>query len=147
MWQPVLAALDKMLTQTGSESVQLGNASLGLIAAPFTPSKNLTLAGLTEASFSGYARKSIGTPSIGFTGGDGNEYVEGVTVQFMPSDTITPNTIYGIFLTFGNDSSKLWGSDALPAPVSLAGPQNQITITPRIGLNPGGNFGANVISN
>jgi hypothetical protein len=143
---PTKAAIDKMLVAMGADSTQLGNASMGLIAAPFAPSPTLTLSAITEANFTGYARKSIGNPTIAFTGQDGNEYVEGTTNMWMPSDSITPNTIYGAFLTFGNDTTKLWSSDQLGASVGLPGPGSQITITPRIGFNPLNGAGLNVIS-
>jgi|HubBroStandDraft_3_1064219.scaffolds.fasta_scaffold01389_12 hypothetical protein len=140
-------AIDKMLTAMGADSTQLGNASMGLIAAPFAPSSTLTLASITEANFSGYARKSIGNPTIAFTGADGNEYVEGTTNSWMPSDTVTPNTIYGVFINPGNSTTTLWASDQLGIPVPLAGPGNQLTATPRVGFNPTNGAGFNVISN
>lgn len=146
MNQPTLTALDALLKAMGSESTQLGSASMGLLKAPFVPSPTLTLASLTEANYDGYARQAIGNPSIPFSGTDGNEYVEGLTVQFTASDTITPNTIYGIFLTFGNSTVNLWATDALTNPFNMNGPSSRLTITPRIGLNPGGNYGLNVIS-
>lgn len=146
MNQPTLTALDKMLVALGSESTQLGNASMGLVKAPFTPSPTLTLGALTEATYDGYARQSMGTASVPFTGTDGKEYIEFKTLQFMPSDTINPNTIYGLFITFGNSTTTLWATDAFSQTVNLAGPANQVTITPRVGLDPNGNFGLNVVS-
>jgi hypothetical protein len=147
MNQPTLAAVDKMLSVLGNSSLQLGNGSIGLIAAPFTPAPTLTLANLTEATFHGYSRQALGNPTATFTGGDGNEYVEFTTAQFLCSDTVSPNTIYGLFLTFGNSTTALWATDPFPAPLPMASPANQITITPRVGLNPTVNFGLNVISN
>lgn len=143
---PTKAAVDKLLQVMGADSTQLGNASIGLIKAPFTPSPNLAIGDITEANYTGYARQGIGTPTVTFTGSDGLEYVEGTTRQFMPSDTITPNTIYGMFLTTGSGTVTLWGTDAFGSPVYLTGPGHQVTITPRVGLDPSGNFGLNVIS-
>lgn len=149
MNQPTLAALDALLKAVGSESTQLGSgtvATIGLISAPFTPSPTLTLASLTEATFNGYARKPLGNASVTFSGGDGKEYIEFPTVQFTPTGSTSPNTCYGVFFTFGNSSTTLWGTDAFATPVPMASPANQITITPRIGADPAGNWGLNIIS-
>ena len=144
---PTRVALDSILATVGSDTTLLGNGSIGLIAAAFTPGPALTLASLTEANFSGYARKALGTTTTTFTGGDGLEYVEFNTAQWIPSSTTTVNTIYGAFLTNGNSTTSLFTSDSFTTPLPMAGPSNQITITPRVGLDPSGNFGLNIVSN
>lgn len=144
---PVLPFLDAILAAVGSSSVLLGSASIGLIAAPFVPGPGLTLATLTEASFTGYKRKALGSTTVTFTGGDGKEYVEFNTASWMPSDTVTPNTIYGAFLTLGSGTTTLAAADKFANPLPMAGPPNNITITPRFGADPNGNWGLNVISN
>jgi hypothetical protein len=144
---PTRAGLDQILSTLGNSTGGLGDGSIGLIAAAFSPGPNLTFAGITEASFHGYARKALNSSSVTFTGGDGNEYVELGTFQWLPSDTVTPNNIYGAFLTYGNSSTNLWGADPFAAPLPMSSPANQITITVRVGLNPAGNFGLNIISN
>lgn len=144
---PTQNLLDELLLLVGASSLGLGNGSIGLIAAPFTPAENLTLASLTEANFHGYSRKSLGTPTITFTGGDGNEYIEFNTVNWQCSDTVSPNTIYGLFFTAGNNTITLQSSDKFTVPLPMSGPSNQITVTPRFGLNPGSNYGLNIISN
>jgi hypothetical protein len=144
---PTLAGLDKILSKVGNDTTMLGDGEIGLIAAPFTPGPTLTLANLTEATYHGYTRGTLGNPTATFSGGDGNEYVEFSTNQFLCSDTVTPNTIYGCFFTFGSDSTKLFCTDPFATPLPMASAANQITITPRFGLNPAGNFGLNVISN
>lgn len=144
---PTQIALDTVLEEIGSSSTLLGDGSIGLIAAPFSPSESTTLSSLTEANFSGYSRKALGTPTVTFTGGDGNEYIEFNTAQFNCSSTATVNTIYGLFLTFGNSSTALFATDAFQNPLPMAGPSNQITITPRVGLNPANTMGSNVLSN
>jgi hypothetical protein len=143
---PTRHAVDALLVAMGGDSTQLGNGSIGLVKSPFSPDPALTLADLDEADYSGYARQGIGHPTIPFTSTDGLEYVEGTTCRFMPSDTTTPNTIYGMFLTTGSGTTTLWASDAFDNPIFLTGPSRQVTITPRVGLNPAGNFGLNVIS-
>jgi hypothetical protein len=144
---PTKIALDRLLAVAGADSTQLGSASVGLITGTFTPGPTLTIADIVEANFTGYTRKSIGNPTVPFTGADGLEYVEGNTLTWMPSDTVTPNTITGLFVTPGNDSTKLFFSDKLASTVPLPGPGYQLTVTPRFGLNPTNGFGMNVVSN
>lgn len=143
---PTKALIDEILVLAGSSSLALGNGSIGLIAAPFAPSPTLTLASITEATFSGYARQGYGNPSVPFTGADGNEYVQGNTVQFLDNATTTVNTIYGLFVTNGHDSTTLIDSDQFATPIFMNGPSSQITITPRFGINPLGGLGLNVVS-
>lgn len=143
---PVLAMLQALLTWLGDTSTALGNGSIGLIAAPFSGSQSTSLGGITEANYQGYARQSIGNSPAIFTGSDGNAYAEFNTVEFAPTGSATVNTIYGMFWTPGNSTTTLWLTDGLIVPYGMSGTNNRLTITPRFGLNPGGNFGLNVVS-
>lgn len=143
---PTKTYLDLLLAAEGSATTQLGAASMGLIAAPFTPGPAQTLAGLTECTYQGYARQSLGSSTVTFTGADGLEYVELSTLRFQPTGSASPNTAYGLFITYGGSTTTLAYSDSFPAPVPLASPASQITITPRIGRSAAGNYGTNVIS-
>jgi hypothetical protein len=138
--------LTAYLQWLGSTTTALGNGSVGLIAAPFSGSFSTTLGGLTEANYNGYFRQPLGTSTATFIGSDGKLYVEFSTVRFQPTGSSTPNTIYGLFYTPGNSTTGVWQTDALAAQVFLSGPTNQITVTPRCGLDPAGNFGLNVVS-
>jgi len=143
---PVIPFLDALLVAMGTDSTLLGNGSIGLIREPFSSSDSITMADITEANYEGYARQGYGNPSVAFTGADGNEYVQGLTKMFVPTGSDSPNTIYGVFITNGDDSSTIQVTDAFDAPVPLASPANQITITPRFGINPTNGLGFNVIS-
>lgn len=143
---PTYLQLQAMLAWLGSVTTALGSGSIGLIAAPFTGTPSTTFGSITEANYDGYARQSVGSSTVTFIGSDGNEYVEFNTLRFQPTGSTTPNTIYGLFWTPGNDSTKIWATDALTAQVFFNGPSRQLTITPRMGLNPTANFGINVIS-
>lgn len=144
---PAQSFTDALLVAAGSDSTQLGSGSIGLIAAPFVPTPSLTLAEITEASYTGYARQGIGNPTVTFTGADGNEYVEGNTVRFQPTGSSSVNNIYGSFTTPGSSTTTMITAELFPAPIPLAGPSNQITITPRYGLNPLTGMGNNIVSN
>ena len=147
MNQPSYTQLNAMLAALGSNTTMLGNGSIGLIAAPFAGNPSLGLTSqITEANYPGYSRQALGTSTVTFTGSDGNQYVEFSTLRFQPTGSSTVNTIYGTFYTPGNSTTTIFQTDALTAPVGFAGPSNQLTITPRCGLNPAGNFGLNIIS-
>jgi hypothetical protein len=143
---PALVMLQGYLQWLGSTTTALGNGSVGLIAAAFTGSSSTTLGTITEATYQGYARQALGTSTVTFIGSDGNVYVEFNTLRFQPTGSSSPNTIYGAFYTPGSSSTTLWQTDQFAAQVYFGGPTNQLTFTPRCGLNPGGNFGVNVIS-
>ena len=144
---PTITLLYSLLQELGTDTTRIGNGSIGLISAPFTPNSSTTLGILTEANYNGYSRKSIGTSSVTFTGGDGKAYVEFSTLQFIPSGSSTPNTIYGAFVTFGNSTTTLVYTEAFSPALPMASTSNQITITPRFGLDPAGNYGLDVVSN
>lgn len=149
MLTPTRAFLDGMLSRgAGSSSTTLlGNASVGLLKGPFTPSVDTTYAEIEviEADYDGYARQAAGldtTPHIGF---NNLSYIQGDLLLFSPSDTITPNTIYGLFLT-GTASTTLLGVEIFDNPLPLPGPAEQITIIPRVGLDPDANYGLAVVT-
>lgn len=74
-------------------------ASLLLISAPFAPSQNLVLADVTEATFTGYARKAVILGSSGWNPAIGAAEAVGTgTYQwFGPSDS-SGQLIYGYAL-------------------------------------------------
>lgn len=147
MNQPSYTALQAMLIALGNTTTALGNGSIGLIAAPFSGNPSLGLVSqITEANYPGYSRQSLGETSVTFNSSDGNTYIEFSTLRFQPTGSSTVNTIYGLFMTPGNDSTKIFFTDTLTTPVGFSGTANQLTITPRVGLNPSGNFGLNIIS-
>jgi hypothetical protein len=144
---PAITMLQAMLGWLGATTTALGNGSVGLIAAAFSGNPSITLVSqVTEATYGGYSRQALGTSTVTFTGADGKLYVEFSTVRFQPTGSSTPNTIYGIFLTPGSDSTKIYNTDTLTTPVGFAGTLNQLTVTPRFGLDLSGNYGLNVIS-
>ena len=144
---PTYPMLDAILAALGSSSAELGGGSIGLIASALRRQPVYYARQLTEANYDGYARQGVGSPSTTFNSADGNVYVEFSTLQFAPTGSSTPNTIYGLFWTPGNSTTTCWATDVLAANVYFSGPQNRLTITPRMGLTPANPFGLNVISN
>ena len=144
---PQQTLLDAYLAWLGTSTIGLGNGSIGLITAAFVPGQVATTASITEANYQGYARQALGTPSVTFTGADGTEYIEFNSLRFQPTGNASPNLVYGLFYTYGNSTVNIAQSDAFTPPKSMATTSNQITITPRCGLAPSGNYGLNSVSN
>lgn len=143
---PTFPMLSAFLTWLGSNTLGLSSGSIGLIAAPFSGSQSTTLASLTEANYGGYARQALAGPSAVFNGSDGKVYTEFNTLEFAPTGSTSPNTIYGLFYLGGGSSTVPFQTDALAAPFYMGGATNRLTIIPRCGLDPAGNYGLNVIS-
>jgi hypothetical protein len=143
---PTQTYLDFLLEIEAANTTTLGAGSIGVIGAPFTPGPSVTLGGLTECNYPGYARQALSASSIPFTGSDGLEYVELGSFRFQPTGSTSPSLAYGIFVTYGNSSTKLAYTDALAVPTPLATPANQLTVTLRIGRAPNGNYGLNIVS-
>ncbi len=131
----------------GSETFDLGSCSLGLVAAPFTPGPNLLISALTEASFVGYARKSIGALTPAFIGPQQLLLTQGAELSWAASDTTTTNVIYGAFLTGSADTTTVKASELFNAPIPITGPLSRLTYVPRIGYDPFGNYGLGIASN
>lgn len=105
---------------------------IALIAAPFTPDENLTLAGLTLATFTGSA------PKTGATGAQptGNDPLTGEQVisisppvgGYIFKCTVAPGvpeTIYGYCLT-DNAGATLLAMALLPQPITIAAVNDQV---------------------
>jgi hypothetical protein len=139
------AFLLRLWKLAGSDSTTLGACSLGLIAAPFTPTRTLAIASLTEATFNGYARKSLGNSTVTFTSSDGNDYLQFAEEVFTPTGSSTPNTIYGWFLIGGSDSVTVTAAEVITPAITLNSTSTSLTVVPRIGQTPAIAWGAGII--
>lgn len=122
--------LDRLATLLATDTSTLAPAANGvkihLSKSAFTPSPGLTLAGLTEANFDGYAALVAGAgaqqdfrdPVTGFRVVQLLEPVGGWTWE-TTGTTSLPMTIYGWYVT-NNAGTELYGSQLLPAPVTLS---------------------------
>jgi hypothetical protein len=151
MWVPTYALwidiLAQIATIAGSETFSLDGCSIGLIAAPFTPTENLQLSGITEANFDGYTRLGMDSFSAPFIGPNGELLTESNALEWSPSDTITANTIYGGFLIGSADSTTLKATEPLDTPITLSGPLSRLTYVPRFGFANLASFGNSLVSN
>lgn len=107
-----------------------------LAQAPFTPGPSVTLAGITEATFDGYAAKPLtgyGTPHLLSNG----TYAVDATpiLAWVPSGSVTPNTIAGFVVV--DHAGNMVSNGSINPPVVLAGPTTTLSIVYGFGLQPG----------
>jgi hypothetical protein len=145
MLVPTIGALEAWIADLGADTTWLGSASVGLYTNAVAPTLNTTLANLNEANYDGYARQAAHTFSSVFIDGNGLVTIEAESSIFSPTDTVTANTIYGLFLT-GHDSTKLLAVEPFDTPIPLVGPLSSITIIPRVGLQPTAPWGFSVVA-
>lgn len=136
----------KAVQDMRSDTAWLGSASIGLLRAPFAPTPLTALTDLTEANFTGYARQAAGVSSVPFVDPKGIMTLEGPSLLFQPSDTVTTNTIYGLFWT-GTPSTTLLGVEMFDNPIPLPNPLTALTIVPRFGIDQNGSYGNALVSN
>jgi hypothetical protein len=153
MWQPTRVLLDGFLALSKGDATiatnrTLSNCWLGLLkdlVAPVLGSDTSLIAG-HEATYSGYARVQPAIVNGPFVGENSFSLISGNATLFQPSDTITPNTIYGHFL-LGDDSTTLLAVELFDSPIPLSGPETGFVDAPIIGLgNNLAGYGASIVS-
>lgn len=127
--QPSQSLANKVSALLGADTTTLAAATalkLHLASAAFTPGLGLLLAGLTEATFQGYAAIAAGAAGAQnnfFDPATGNGIVEikapvGGWLFSCTGSTGLPQTIYGYYLT-DNTTVTLWGSALLSPTVTV----------------------------
>lgn len=127
--QPGSALANKVVNLVAGDVGSLGAATavkLHLASAAFVPSLTTTVAGLTEATFAGYAAIAAGATGLQqnfFDPATGNGIVEiipplGGWHWVTASATGLPQTLYGSYLT-DNGNVQLWGSQLFQTPIVL----------------------------
>lgn len=149
MWVFTRKFLRAALTEmAGSNTIGytgvLKGLKLGLIKAPFTPTPDLLLAGVTQADYTGYS-------AVTFTWGTAhNDPLQNPTIEaapsiiFQPSDAVSPNTIYGHML-LNAGGTELEGAELFNAPFNLPDQFSQINDTPVVVLPPGAGYGNSIV--
>jgi hypothetical protein len=91
-----------------------------LAQAPFTPGPNVALADITEATFDGYAAKSIAGfgPPILLPNGSVGANISTV-LSWTPTGSMTPNTIAGWLVQ--DHAGNMVSNGAFTPPVLLSG--------------------------
>lgn len=145
---PSNVILDRLQILLASDTATLAPAALAvhvhLAKAPFTPNPALTLAGLTEADFPGYAVALAGTgtqqafldPNTGLRVIQLLEPAGGWT--WASTGTPTPNQVISGFYVTDNANAVLYASALLDQPVTISGSGQGVTVgTVRFSMPPG----------
>lgn len=121
LWRSAFDLMAADTTKLASATAQ----KMHLAKNAFTPSLDLLLAGLTEATFVGSAAKlaGIGTQQVFFNVATGFWNIQilepaGGWTWTCTTAPGTPETIFGIYLT-DNTSAILYGSLLLPGPITI----------------------------
>lgn len=112
-------------------------ATLSLFQNNITPSPMVALTDFTEASFTGYARKTGITSFVTFNDAPtGNQIVTGTVLQlFAATAGVTPQTTFGWYLTNAALTGLLcWGKFDTPYPFLAAG--DKLEVVPAVALPP-----------
>jgi hypothetical protein len=110
----------------------LTGALLGLYQAPIDINQSNVLATFTAAvaTYNTYAAQVIvwGTPSVAI---DGTVESVGAQLIFRPTDAVTPNSIWGVYITDTSGAILLFAGQFDEAPVNLNGTLDQLAINVR----------------
>jgi hypothetical protein len=137
MWvvsQTFLQALAAWLIESSSSGATAGPLEAvycGLYISP-TPVLNpkSLLAAITEATYTGYARKLI-TWFPPYVSSAGPVALEGGALHFSPTDAVTPNNITGVFLADALTAGHLLMSIPWPGiGAPLSDPSQALTVDP-----------------
>jgi hypothetical protein len=109
----------------------LFGAKVGLFTNPIVPSISTSLASLTVATFTGYAEAVVTWLSSPYIDDTGAVVLTGQDHLFQPTDSVTPNTIYGWFLV-DTTGAILYYVALLPEPVPLVDALHGLVITPTV---------------
>jgi hypothetical protein len=140
--------LRAMLATLSADSTTLEGKFVGLytaLSASLGP--NLTMANLTEPTYTGYARQALASWSAPYMSSSGRNAIIDSALHFTASDTVTTNVILGAFL----GSSSVTGAgtleyiDPFPNGITISGPTTEITYVPEFDLDPGANFGGGTL--
>lgn len=136
--QPTQALIDRLAALLATDTTTIAPAAdavhIHLAIAPFTPSLELTVGGLTEATFTGYAPLDAGT-------GAQQHFVDPATTEWViqllepaggwtwlcTGGTGLPQTIYGIYATDDADA-VLYGAELLDAPITISASGQGVTV-------------------
>lgn len=111
----------------------LAGAIAHLYQAPVGTSPLVVLADFTEATFDGYAASAaltwgaVGTDTVNLADVTAQE------VEWVPTGTVTPNTIAGVYITDAAGTALLFWQE-FPAAIAVNGPPDVVRWVPKFQL-------------
>jgi len=115
-----------------------GDCQIGLFTSWPGANAELTLADLTEADYTGYARQSI-TWTTPYEGSDETANMISGAHVFRPTDSATPNTVIGAFIV--DDDTNLVAFGGFDTTIPMQSDQDQATLLAQIVLDATRDYG------
>jgi hypothetical protein len=110
------------------------HTTIKLAQAPFAPAPTSDPTTFTEATFDGYASKTISAWEAPYLSA-GAAKTNGTAVEsWIPTGTTTPNTIAGYWLVAGN--GDYLGGEVFATPINVVGPTTPVNLVPAYTVMP-----------
>lgn len=93
-----------ILTRAAAAAGPYNTMNVHLFTNNITPSSASVLSDFTEATYTGYAPQAVTAFGLPYVWIDGECHITDGALQFQPSGLVTPETIYGVFLTDTTDA-------------------------------------------
>lgn len=117
------------LAAVGPPAGPLNGAKVRLFKNDISPGPDTVLANLVTADYGGYADSPAVVWSAGDTDFDDRAVLVGASQNFAPTDSVTPNTIYG-YCIMDSTSTNLLFAERFPNSVDLTSPADILVIVP-----------------
>lgn len=139
-YQPRAETIHTELDVLAAWAVVNANTDLHLATADFAPTPTMVPGDLTEASYAGYAAKSLTWASFSEVQyqSNGDVRVQSTTLASFAGPTSGgPVTIYGWYLTEHSGTTRLFRVYHLDVPVTLADNHSFLNIIPTVSFKTG----------
>lgn len=124
------AQLSSLSDQVAAGATYHG-VTVHLYTNPVTPAHNSILTDFTQATYGGYLPQGVDAWGLPFRDVDGVIRIAAEDLQFQPTDSVTPETIYGAYITSGSPPVLL-SAERFDTPVPFNTPADGLLYTPRV---------------
>lgn len=114
----------------------LVGATVGLFQNNIVPNAATVFADLVEADYTGYGTEAVTWLAVDISD-DGFYEITGTVGEFRPTDAVTPNSVFGFYLT-GVGGIFLGAGRFDNPPIPMEDAFDHIIPTPRIRVSPSG---------
>jgi len=127
----------KMMLNEAIAGLAYAEVNVKLFTNNFTPSKDSVVTDFTEANYTGYASQATVAMGNPVDNNAGDALLRFVPKLFAPTGTAVPNSIWGWFITGGNDpDNDVLAYEKYDAAVELASANDNHLVSPRVMVGP-----------
>ena len=108
------------------------NFTLKLFKSNTTPGESDTAGTYTEATFTGYAAKTLSTGTWNAPVEGAPSYIDRADEVFTSSADQATENVYGYFVVGASDGVIRWAERFSDAPIAITNLNDAITVTPRL---------------